>query len=271
MAYILVRLLTSRGLVKLRTWWWRVQGWSFVRNWSNSLYSSSPLLQLSCSRVPGIISGELITHSWFSGRQLGSSMSFDSFLSLISYYDDRCAWRKTLGAYWPLIRLNVAALPHLALDHRYHGYHTAVLVYHSLSIPRPCFDCFEVYLVVRSTSSSEQSTAWGSYAIHRTAFKDTRWRVSCSTTAASQDLSALRWLVQVHGFTMPWALTYTFIVQALERNFSFCSKGSFLQISPATVYQGSEDISNWRILQVHHHFDWFLSGKLQYSLHHFDD
>jgi hypothetical protein len=44
--------------------------------------------------------------------------------------------------------------------------------------------------------------------------------------------------------TTPWPLTYTFIVQALERNLSFRSKGSFTRISPATIYQGSEDISN---------------------------
>jgi hypothetical protein len=45
-------------------------------------------------------------------------------------------------------------------------------------------------------------------------------------------------------FAMPWALTYTFIMQAFERNLSFHSKGSFMQISPATIYQGSEYISN---------------------------
>jgi hypothetical protein len=45
-------------------------------------------------------------------------------------------------------------------------------------------------------------------------------------------------------FPMPWALTYTFIMQALERNLSFRYKGSFTRVSPATVYQGSEDISN---------------------------
>jgi hypothetical protein len=45
-------------------------------------------------------------------------------------------------------------------------------------------------------------------------------------------------------FTMLWALTYTFIVQALERNLSFCYKGSFTRISPAALYQGSQDIPN---------------------------
>ena len=44
--------------------------------------------------------------------------------------------------------------------------------------------------------------------------------------------------------TTPWTLMYTYIVQALERNLSFRSKGSFTRISPATIYQGSEDISN---------------------------
>jgi hypothetical protein len=44
--------------------------------------------------------------------------------------------------------------------------------------------------------------------------------------------------------TTPWALTYNYIKQALERNLSFRDKGSFPRISPATIYQGSEDISN---------------------------
>jgi hypothetical protein len=44
--------------------------------------------------------------------------------------------------------------------------------------------------------------------------------------------------------TTPWALMYTYIVQALERDLSFRYKGSFTRISPVTIYQGSEDISN---------------------------
>jgi len=45
-------------------------------------------------------------------------------------------------------------------------------------------------------------------------------------------------------FAMPWALTYNYIKQALERNLSFRYEGSFTRIPPATIYQGSEDISN---------------------------
>jgi hypothetical protein len=90
------------------------------------------------------------------------------------------------GVYPPVIRLDITELPpHLPLSH---GYHPSVFIPRSCAVSWPCFRGIQVYLVIRSTSSGQQTAAGNSCAVDRTASTDAQWRVPCWTTVAGRDL-----------------------------------------------------------------------------------
>jgi hypothetical protein len=80
-----------------------------------------------------------------------------------------------------------------------HGHCTPLFIPYSCAVPWSCIRGVQVYLVLHSTSSGQQTAAGSTRTIDRAASSDPRWRVPDWAIAACWDIQANHRFMQVCG------------------------------------------------------------------------